>query len=213
MNLDYVNKQLCNVCEVTSSQYEHLNIYLDELLRWNRKVNLTSIVDKDACWEKHIIDSMHCGCFVDGRERVLDIGSGAGLPSIPLSIIYENLQVLSVDSVTKKINFQRHVARLLDLKNYETTAARIESLVVQEGGRFDVVVSRAFASLELFVKLALPFMKPHGRIIAMKSVAVDNELSIAENFLCTNNLHIAQKREVKLQPTGSKRVLLEIKYN
>lgn len=87
---------------ITPEQYVALSDYLGELLRWNKKINMTSITDIDECWEKHIQDSLLVYPFFSGSETVLDVGSGAGLPSIPLSIMLPELDISSVDTVGKK---------------------------------------------------------------------------------------------------------------
>ena len=189
-----------------------LKRYLDELLKWNRKINLTSITDIDQCWEKHIVDSLLATCFVDHSDRILDIGSGAGFPSIPLSIVYDGLRVDSVDSVTKKIRFQRHCSRHLGLGEFNAHASRIETLHDELSGQFDVVVSRAFTSLDNFVEIAVPFLKSKGRIVAMKGAAAESELQLAQGTLDKFGLEIAGKKDIVLARSKSKRVLLEIKY-
>ncbi len=207
----YLESHLTDVADIGDAQFVQLTIYLDELLRWNKKVNLTAIVELNSCWEKHILDSLFLGSMLAGRERLVDIGSGAGLPSIPLKIVFPGLRVLSVDSVTKKINFQRHVVRLLGLHDFSAEAARIEDLEQQHCGQFDVVTSRAFASLEVFVKHALPFLNRSGRILAMKSITVEDEIGSASEYLFNNDLYISNKISFTLPSTGAKRTILEIR--
>lgn len=207
----YVAKQLEGVTQIGSEQYDQLLQYLNEMLRWNKKINLTSIVDEGECWEKHIVDSLLVAGMLSGDEHVLDIGSGAGLPSIPLKICFSDLDVVSVDSVAKKIRFQRHVGRLLNFDRFDARSARIEQLESEFDARFDVVTSRAFASLELFVRHALPFVGNHGRIIALKSTGVDREIAQAERFFEAENLYIHDNKTYQLLPSNSKRVLLDIR--
>jgi 16S rRNA (guanine527-N7)-methyltransferase len=112
---------------------------------------------------------------VNEGDHVLDIGSGAGIPAIPLKIANPTVRVVSVDSVGKKILFQRHVARVLGLKDFEALHTRVENLHSTHANMFDVITSRAFSSLEMFVALSAPLIKSGGRIIAMKGPHVDNE--------------------------------------
>jgi len=157
---------------------EHIHsfeLFADELKKWNRKVNLTSICKDEDIAVKHIIDSLVFAACVNAGEHVLDIGSGAGVPAIPLKIAMPGVRVVSVDAVGKKILFQRHVARLLGLKDFEALHTRVELLHSSHAGRFDVITSRAFSRLEMFVALAAPLLKSNGRIIAMKGPHVDNE--------------------------------------
>jgi 16S rRNA (guanine527-N7)-methyltransferase len=143
-------------------------LFAAELKKWNRKVNLTSICKDADIAIKHIVDSLVFAACVRDGDQVLDIGSGAGVPAIPLKISRPAVHVVSVDAVGKKILFQRHISRLLALKDFEALHARVESLHATHAGEFDVITSRAFSRLEMFVALAAPLLKCGGRIIAMK---------------------------------------------
>lgn len=160
---------------LSEERIQSFELFADELKKWNRKVNLTSICKDVDIAIKHIIDSLVFAACVNDGDHVLDIGSGAGVPAIPLKIAHPGLQVVSVDAVGKKILFQRHVARVLALKDFEALHARVESLHATHAGEFDVITSRAFSRLEMFVALAAPLLKSGGRIIAMKGPHVDNE--------------------------------------
>jgi len=153
---------------LSEESIQAFELFAAELQKWNRKVNLTSICKDADIAVKHIIDSLvFAECVHDG-DHVLDIGSGAGIPAIPLKIARPAVRVVSVDAVGKKILFQRHAARLLALKDFTTLHARVESLHATHAGEFDVITSRAFSRLEMFVALAAPLLKSGGRIIAMK---------------------------------------------
>lgn len=211
MNISELNNQLAPYLVVNDQQYEKLKWYLNELLKWNRKINLTSIVDIDQCWEKHIVDSLLASCFIQGNERLLDIGSGAGFPSIPLKIVCGELNIDSVDSVSKKISFQRHCIRHLGVVDFRAHAKRIESMDKELDRQFDVVVSRAFTSLDQFIEIAEPFITASGKIIAMKGSAAKNEVVLAADTLKRLKLSIVRQVEIDLVPSESKRVLIEIK--
>jgi 16S rRNA (guanine527-N7)-methyltransferase len=160
---------------LSEERIQSFEIFAAELKKWNRKVNLTSICKDVDIAVKHIIDSLVFAACVNDGDHVLDIGSGAGVPSIPLKIANPEVRVVSVDAVGKKIFFQRHVARMLALKDFEALHARVESLHSTHAGFFDVITSRAFSRLEIFVALAAPLLKSGGRIIAMKGPHIDNE--------------------------------------
>lgn len=161
--------------ELSEESLQAFELFADELKKWNRKVNLTSICKDADIAIKHIIDSLIFAACVKDSDLVLDIGSGAGVPAIPLKIARPAVRVVSVDAVGKKIFFQRHVARLLALKGFEALHTRIEELHASHAGRFDVITSRAFSSLGMFVSLAAPMLKSGGRMIAMKGPHADIE--------------------------------------
>lgn len=152
--------------------------FIDELLRWNKRINLTSIRNYEEALEKHLLDSLFLLKQIGSARSLLDIGSGGGLPSIPLAIAAPTLKIVSVDSVGKKINFQKHIKRLLQLDNLEIVQSRIESLADITGNDegFDLVVSRAFADLALMVECSAPWLSATGRIVAMKGPEGENEL-------------------------------------
>jgi 16S rRNA (guanine527-N7)-methyltransferase len=124
--------------------------YLRELRAWNRKINLTSIIDEKDIIIKHFLDSLTPLGFLSGVETLLDIGSGGGFPGLPLKIAMPSLKVTLMDAVEKKVHFIRHMIRTLDLKDAVAISDRVESpeLIYRLSGTFDCVTSRAFAELE-----------------------------------------------------------------
>lgn len=163
--------------------------FLDELLRWNQRVNLTSIRNRDEAIEKHLLDSLLLLPHLDDAKKIIDMGSGGGLPGIPLAISDTNLKVISVDSVGKKINFQKHIKRLLQLDNLTVLQSRIEDLTqtALEEEKYDLVVSRAFSSLDTSIRYAAPWLKAGGRLVAMKGPEGREELRAAEQTIEQQN--------------------------
>jgi 16S rRNA (guanine527-N7)-methyltransferase len=154
------------------------SIHASELLTWNRKINLTAITNPRDIAIKHFVDSLAPGgCIPDGA-RLLDMGSGAGFPGIPLKIFKPSISVLLIDAVRKKINFLKHVLRILGLGNIEARQIRTENLLKGAGQAtsFDVIISRALSDLPSFVKSALPLLAKQGTIIAMKGKVDEEEL-------------------------------------
>lgn len=196
--------------EVAVDASEKLLRLLAELLHWNRTHNLTAITDPIEGIEKHLVDSLTLLPLLTVDERLLDVGSGGGFPGLPLKIARPGLFVVSVDSVVKKIMFQRHAVRLLGLRGFEPLHARVESLPERPGyaGSFDVVVSRAFASLPAFAALALPCLQSEGRILAMKGAEGERELAEAKNELATLGLVCTELRQLRLPASGALRSLL-----
>ena len=138
---------------------------LDELERWNRKVNLTAIRDRREMVTAHIEDSLAARAFLEGR-RILDVGTGAGFPGLPLAIVEPDREFVLVDSNNKKIQFVQHVARLLGLSNVEAVKARTEDFA--PGYRFDTVIARAVASLSRLLEIAGHHVGEDGVFVALK---------------------------------------------
>ena len=144
-----------------------LERYSDRLLAWNQKVNLTAITDPAEVAEKHLVDSLALLSDLDGAKTLLDIGSGAGLPGVPLACVERALKVVCVDSVGKKVAFVKAVAAELDL-DVRAFALRAEGKPEQEKlQRADLVVSRALADPDRWLPLGLNYLAPGGRLLAM----------------------------------------------
>lgn len=146
------------------------------LSEWNRKINLTTIEDPLEMAIKHFLDAiLPCNC-IQPDSRLLDVGSGAGFPGIALKVMLPKLQVTLVEATRKKVNFLKHVIRELGLSNIEAIHTRIENLDHRVVGKFDVIVSRAFANLRKFVELSHPYLAPKGQLIAYKAKGYDTEI-------------------------------------
>jgi 16S rRNA (guanine527-N7)-methyltransferase len=154
--------------ELAEQQMSACELVLQELLRWNKKINLTAITSRDEMTVKHLIDSLHLAPQLRPGDRALDIGSGAGFPALVLAIARPDCLITSIDAVGKKISFQKHICRLLKLSNLEPLHGRVEQLAADRPAGFDLVTSRAFSSLELFVRLAAPLASAAGRMISMR---------------------------------------------
>lgn len=159
---------------------QRLEAFLDLLVRWNRVYNLTSIRERDAMFSKHLLDSLSVHRYITG-PRVLDVGSGAGLPGIPLAIIAPTLGFVLLDSSNKKTRFIRQAVIELGLENVDVQQQRIESF--DPGYRFDTVISRAFAALGDFVTTTGRLLGANGRLLAMKGRYPEDELdNLPEGF-------------------------------
>jgi 16S rRNA (guanine527-N7)-methyltransferase len=141
-----------------------------ELIKWNQKINITTITDPIAVASNHFLDSLVPARLIPPEAAMLDIGSGGGFPGIPLKVLLPKLSVTLIDASRKKVSFLKHVIRTLKLDNIETLHMRAEDLAVHPSfiNRFDIIISRALSSLEYFVRLALPLLSGRGVIIAMK---------------------------------------------
>jgi 16S rRNA (guanine527-N7)-methyltransferase len=158
-----------------------------ELIKWNRKINLTTITDPTDVVTNHFLDSLVPARFIPPKAAMLDIGSGAGFPGIPLKVLLPELSVTLIDASRKKVNFLKHVIRTLKLKDIEALHVRAEDLAEHPSyiHRFDVIISRALTSLKFFVRLALPLLACGGLIIALKGEVGDMELADLRNNTLT----------------------------
>jgi len=157
---------------------ESFKIYLRELLKWNQKINLTSIRTERGIVLKHFLDSLSVTPHLPKILSLLDIGSGAGFPGIPLKIIRPDLKVILIDSVRKKVDFQRHIIYSLKLKGIEAIHGRVQDKKILQRfeGSFDGVIARAFSDLHSLLGLSFPFLKERGSLIAMKGKLESQEI-------------------------------------
>jgi 16S rRNA (guanine527-N7)-methyltransferase len=144
---------------------EKFEVLLDELERWNRKVNLTAIRNRQEMVTGHIEDSLSVRPFLEGA-RILDVGTGAGFPGLPLAVVEPDRRFVLVDGNNKKIQFVQHAARLLGLDNVEAVRARTEDFA--PGYRFDTVIARAVASLPRLLEIAGHHVGEDGVFVALK---------------------------------------------
>lgn len=150
---------------LTLEQQQKLEQYLDLLLKWNRVYNLTAIRDRQKMVTHHIYDSLSVIPFLQG-ERLVDLGSGGGLPGIPAALLNPAQVVVMVDSNVKKTRFIQQVILELGLDNASVVHSRVEQFQPEQP--FDTVVSRAFTSLSQFLRYAAPLLSAGGRVVAMK---------------------------------------------
>jgi 16S rRNA (guanine527-N7)-methyltransferase len=141
-----------------------------ELIKWNQKINITTITDPIEVASNHFLDSLVPAKVIPPEAAMLDIGSGGGFPGIPLKVLLPTLSVTLIDASRKKVSFLKHIIRTLKLDNIEALHMRAQDLAVHPSyiNRFDVIISRALSSLEYFVCLALPLLADGGIVIAMK---------------------------------------------
>ena len=196
---------------ISPQQLASFTIYADELCKWNRKINLTSITLPEEIAVKHFIDSLTLLKYADITGELLDIGSGGGFPGIPLKIVSPGTRVVSVDAVEKKINFQRHIVRTLALDGFSALHSRVENLFPQYENFFNHIVSRAFADIPEFVKHALPLLAENGIIIAMKGKEGRKEAEAATAELKRMGAAVAAVHEFELPLLKNQRTLVFIR--
>lgn len=180
--------------------------YAEMLTERNEKVNLTAITDPDEIRVKHFTDSLAAIDLIKTGAAVLDIGSGAGFPGIPLKIARDDISVTLLDSVNKKVAFMNDVIADLGLKNIEAVHARIEDF--PHKGEFDVAVSRAVAELTTLAEYALPFVKVGGTFVAYKSEKAEAEAAAAGNAVALLGGRLREIREVNVAPGLTRRLIV-----
>lgn len=155
--------------------------FFELITEYNEKFNLTAITDKRETEYKHFIDSLAALSEIQGK--VLDIGAGAGFPSVPLAILREDCNFLTLDSVNKKVEFLKTVINELELKNVSAIHSRVEDLKKTHEKRFDCCVVRAVAKLNILAEYSLPYLKVNGILIAYKSGGAEEEINEAKSAL------------------------------
>ena len=149
-------------------------LYGRELLKWNQKINLTAIRSDKGIIIKHFLDSLSAFPYLLNVFSLLDIGSGAGFPGIPLKMVCPSLEVTLIDSVRKKVDFQKHIIRTLGLEGIEAIHGRVQDKAILRslGNQFDAIIARAFSDLQNLLILGLPFLKKGGVVLAMRGEMV-----------------------------------------
>ena len=180
--------------------------YAEVLIERNEKVNLTAITEPAEIEIKHFADSLAAVDLIKEGARVLDVGSGAGFPGIPLGIVRDDITVTLLDSVNKKVSFMNDVIADLGLNNLSAVHARIEDFPHKE--EFDAVVSRAVAGLATLVEYALPFVKIGGTFIAYKSEKAEAEVEAAARAIALTGGRVREIREAFVAPGLTRKLII-----
>lgn len=200
---------------LTDKMLENFQIYTDMLLEYNSFMNLTAITDPYEVKIKHYLDSITLFCEEKLKEgdKVIDIGAGAGFPSLPNAIVRGDVNFTMLDSLGKRVNFLNDVVKRIDLKNAAAVHMRAE-----DGGRdksmrekYDVAVARAVADLAVLSEYALPFVKVGGYFLAMKGTAPIEEVERAKKAIKTLGGQIEKVSEVKIEPLNLNHTIVVIK--
>lgn len=181
----YLAEQGFTLSDLQKNQFKR---YFELLIEWNKKINLTAITEKEEVYLKHFYDSLAPvlqGHIKNEPVRLLDIGAGAGFPSLPMKILCPELEVTIIDSLNKRINFLTLLAGELGLDKVHFYHGRAEDFGQDKTFRatFDIVTARAVARMQVLSELTIPFLTIGGRLIALKAAAADEELADAKNAL------------------------------
>ena len=170
--------------ELTEEQTERFYRFAVRLLEENEKYNLTAIRSFEGVVKKHFYDSVVAAEAIPKNYSVIDIGTGAGFPSLPIAIMRPDLKITSLDSTEKKVNFVKNTAEMLGLSNVNAIFGRAEELAAKDSpyrDSFGCAIGRSVASLPILCELCLPFVKPNGIFVAMKSASAEHEIAESEN--------------------------------
>ena len=194
---------------LSEQQISKFHRYLELLLEWNEKFNLTAITDKDEIEEKHFIDSIELVNYFDLKNKtLLDVGSGAGFPGIPLAIIEPTLKVTLLEPTGKRVTFLKEVAKELQLTNVDIIQGRAEELGTRE--KYDLVTARAVKELNILLELCFYLVKVGGSFVAYKSAAIDEEISNAKHAFKCLQIDEYKKFDYFLPKSKNSRVFLVI---
>lgn len=202
--------------ELQPAQLEQFESYYRELVDWNRRVNLTAITDYEEVQLKHFLDSLTVARALkdpaDKDVRLIDVGTGAGIPGIPLKILRPEIRLVLLEATAKKARFLDHIIAQLGLDSVEITVGRAEEVAHQPEyrERFGVVLSRGVAGLSALVELTLPFCAVGGRFIAQKKGDIDEEVSQASRAIDRLGGELAGVKKIDLPEFADQRQLVII---
>lgn len=197
--------------ELTERQKQQFHRYFELLVEWNKNINLTAITEENEVYLKHFYDSLAPvlqGHISNQPLRLLDIGAGAGFPSLPMKILCPQLRVTIIDSLNKRINFLNLLAEELGLTDVAFYHGRAEDFGQDKTfrGQFDMVTARAVARMQVLSELTVPFLKVNGQLIALKASAADTELADAKTALSLLFAKVEESIDYQL-PNGDPRNL------
>jgi 16S rRNA (guanine527-N7)-methyltransferase len=204
--------------EFNARQVKQFELYYQELIEWNKKINLTAITDYSSVQVKHFLDSLTITLALSGKEterpdfNIIDIGTGAGFPGVPLKIPFPQPRLVLIEPTTKKTAFLRNIIHKLELENVEVLNNRAEEAAHLPFYReqFALVLSRAVASLPTLVELTLPFCQIGGRFIAQKKGEIDQEINRAKKAIAALGGKLDQIKKIELDEFDDGRYLVII---
>lgn len=199
--------------ELDEKQIEKFYDYMNLMIEWNKKINLTAIVKPEEIIVKHFVDSLTISKYIKEGAQLIDVGTGAGFPGIPLKIYREDIEVVLLDSLSKRINFLKEVVERINLDKVTTIHGRAEEFGHNKEYRekFDVATSRAVANMSTLSEYLIPFVKIDGSIIVMKGSEIEQEINESKKAIKILGGVITDKKEFNLPSTDIKRNIILIK--
>ncbi|WP_291650862.1 16S rRNA (guanine(527)-N(7))-methyltransferase RsmG [Clostridium sp.] len=201
--------------ELSEHQYEQFIKYMRLLQEWNEKINLTAITEDEEVIKKHFIDCIKAfkSDAIKNAEAIIDVGTGAGFPGLPIAIMNPNVQVTLLDSLNKRINFLNKVINDIELKNVITIHSRAEDGARKPELRekFDVATSRAVANMAVLSEFCIPYVKVGGHFVALKGPAIEEELKDGQKAISVLGGELKEIIEVNIEESDLKHNIVEIK--
>lgn len=198
--------------EISEKQLNQFYNYMNILIEWNKVMNLTNITEPEEIIQKHFVDSLTILKSIKENDSIIDVGTGAGFPGMPIKIVFPETRITLLDSLNKRIKFLEEVTNKLELKNIETIHGRAEEVAHNKNYRekYDIAIARAVAPLNVLSEYLLPFVKIGGYAICMKGVKGKEEAEEGKNAIKILGGEITNSREFNLPNTEMARTIIEI---
>ena len=196
--------------DINDTQISMFYEYMLLLLEWNEKINLTAITEPKDVIVKHFIDSILAIKYIKSGSSIVDVGTGAGFPGIPLKIMDESLNLTLLDSLNKRTIFLQEVINKLNLQGVIIIHGRAEDVAQDNKHRemYDYAISRAVAPLNILLEYLVPYTKVNGNVIAMKGSNAEEEVDLAQNAIKKLNVNIREKAIKKLPDNSGERFII-----
>lgn len=208
---EFKEKMIINVdklgIELTEIQVKQFYNYMNLLIEWNQKINLTTIIEPEEIILKHFVDSLTISKYIPLGTKLIDVGTGAGFPGIPLKIVRQDIDITLLDSLQKRINFLDIVISELKLEKIVTIHSRVEDFGKNKKYRekYDIATSRAVANLSTLSEYLLPLVKVGGKVVSMKGSLIEDELENSKTAIKILGGQIEKVDEFELPDTDIKR--------
>ena len=198
--------------ELSELQLEQFYNYMDILIEWNKFMNLTGITEPEEVITKHFIDSLTVLDKIDKNASIIDVGTGAGFPGIPIKIAFPETKVVLLDSLNKRIKFLDEVIEKLELKEIETIHGRAEEYGRNKNHRekYDVAIARAVAPLNILLEYLMPFAKINGKCLCMKGSSSEEEIINSKNAIKILGGEILKTEDFYIPNTDIKRRIVQV---
>ena len=198
--------------ELSELQLEQFYNYMNILIEWNKFMNLTGITEPEEVITKHFIDSLTVLDKIDKNASVIDVGTGAGFPGIPIKIAFPQTKIVLLDSLNKRIKFLNEVIEKLELKDIETIHGRAEEYGRNKShrGKYDVAIARAVAPLNILLEYLMPFAKVNGKCLCMKGSSSEEEIKNSKNAVKLLGGELIETKDFYIPNTDIKRRIVQI---